>query len=77
MKPSKLEIERDRLAKFAKLLDARSRLLNASFGLDCVRPTKDERLVTFWGEVLYSMLDAVWAAQQACIEYELKYPLER
>lgn len=74
MKPSKLLIEAERLIHFSDLLWARSQLLHAEHNLASARkhrtPTYDEYYVRLY-------LTDVWEKQQRCIEYELKYPLER
>lgn len=75
MKPSKLEIERDRLRKFATLLKARADLISAGLSLDQLRSigARGDNMKAYvcW------CLDHVWACQKECCEYELKYPLER
>jgi hypothetical protein len=74
MKPSKLEIEAVRMEHFSDLLWARSMLLHAENNLDRARKSggclSDEAYVGYY-------LTDVWEKQQVCIEYELKYPMER
>lgn len=78
MKPSKLEIESVRLARFSELLRARACLLRASNSLDFLRRSRTSRhILVFCEELICENIDVVWKAQQACVEYELKYPLER
>jgi hypothetical protein len=74
-KPSKLEIEALRLIRFSELLFMRSQLLYAGENLTDARRKGSSQYNDTYYVKLY--LDKVWAAQQACIEYELKYPLER
>jgi hypothetical protein len=79
MKPSKLEIEAGRLRKFAALLHARAMLLDRQEVFDTKRRHKFVGGGTrdAWEAWVIYGYEAVWSAQQACIEYELKYPMER
>jgi hypothetical protein len=72
--PSKLEIEAARMEHFSDLLWARSQLLHAEHNL--YRARKNHGCLSDEYYVRYYLTD-VWEKQQACIEYELKYPLER